>query len=199
MGKCGQCGLFFKRLDSHQRTSTECGDPSGADEEESSVEESFLCDDLDEAMQEVNVGCEEIFTETGGHADRPNQRETIANATRRQNQSESLRNDECFAAPDDLTASRHQNMATEDVDDLIENFHAGVSIDAAADRRTQRRSCVDSSAVAPGEQETGRSGLQAGSALTSFPHADARAETLGVSETSGNRQPLDSLSRADSA
>ena len=136
MGKCGQCGLFFKRLDSHQRTSTECGDPSGANEEESSVEESFVCDDLDEEMQEVNMGHEGIFTETGGHADRPNQHETIVNATRRQNQNESLGNDECLAAPDDLTASRHQNVATEDVDDLIENFHADVSTDAAANRRT---------------------------------------------------------------
>jgi len=93
MGKCGQCGVFFKRLDSHQRTSAECGDPTGTDEEESSVEESFVCDDL-EAMQEVNVGREEIFTESDGYTDRPNQHETIGNAIPEEGQSDSDSDDD---------------------------------------------------------------------------------------------------------
>jgi hypothetical protein len=175
MGKCGQCGRFFNRLDSHQRTSTECGDPTGIDEEESSAEESFVYDDL-EAMQEVNMGSGEIFEESDGYTDRPNQYETIGsdgytdrpnqyetigNATRRQNQNENSGNDEGLAVPDDLTASRYQNMGTEDVDDLIENFYSDVSINAAVNRRTRRCSYIDSSTVAPGEA-TGRSRLRTG-------------------------------------
>ena len=173
----------------------ECGDPTGVDEVESSVDESFVCDDL-ESMLEEKMGSEEIFPESDGHADRPNQYETIGNATRSQNQNAISGYDEGLAVPDDLTASRYPNLDTGDVDDLIENFHTDVSIDAAVDRRTRRRSYVDLSTVAPGE-DTGRSGMRTGSAFTSFPSADAPAMTTGLSETPRNRQRSDSLSHAN--
>jgi hypothetical protein len=195
MGKCGQCGRFFNRLDSHKRTSKECGDPTGAYEEESSVEESFVHDDLG-GVEEVSMGYEEFLTESDGHADRPNQHETIGNATRRQNLIENSGYVEGLAAPDDHTASRYQNMNTEDVDDLIENFVSDVSINAGVNQRTRRRTCVHSSTVALVEA-AGRSRLRTGSVSTSFPNIAAPTETLGRSETSRIQQRSDSLPYAD--